>query len=223
MKIYTKSVNQKGEKKNFNETMYYIQDEYINRYKITDGNGKEITDVKYFFYDILEMFNDLETECEQMVIDPYSSEDYLHVSFKNKSNFKNIAHYCFGVDKKKHSFFLKTYDIYDENIFSELEHSTLLGEMIPIPNEIKGYSLYEPMKVEIYHHKNNEKTIKTLEGTLPSIFNTFIDMNDFLRYINSESYSFKDSQIKEAYYEYLNIFKGNIFLDRAVKRGVTID
>lgn len=223
MRLYTKSKNQEGVKKSFNETMVYIQDEYINKYKLTDGNGKIISSVKSFFYDILELFDELQTECEQMVIDPYSSEDYLHISFKNKTTFKNIAHYCFGVDKKKKCFYLKTYDIFDENIFSELEHSTLLDEMIQIPTEINGYSISEPMEVQIYHHKDGNKTIEKLEGTLPSIFNTFIDMNNFLRYINSEKYSFKDPQITKAYYEYIDSFKGNIFLERAVKRGVTID
>ena len=224
MKLFARNSKAQGVT-SYRDTMSFIQECIIDKYNVTNGHGGlPILNINRFFYNVKEILIDAGCKCEKMVVDPFSSFDskFIHITFEDIDNHI-FAHYCFGVDKDNHCFFLKTYDIYNKEMFSELCHKYLLNEMIFVPKEINGFSVNKVMKVDLIHKKKGDTSIVSLEGTLPSIFEQYINKNDFLRYINDESYSFKDEKIKETFNRYVENYNGNIFLDLAVKRGCLID
>lgn len=62
-----------------------------------------------------------------------------------------------------------------------------------------------------------------LKGTLHKIFDDFTALNDHLRYINNCRWEFDDKNVEREYNEFLDNYKGNFFLDNAVRRGCIID
>lgn len=60
-------------------------------------------------------------------------------------------------------------------------------------------------------------------GYIEDIFDRFTTLNDRLKYVNGHYYRFADKNIDTLYYLITTLYKGNYFLDNAVKRGVTID
>lgn len=71
---------------------------------------------------------------------------------------------------------------------------------------------------------NFPDAIHLWEGDIINLFKDYVSVNDRLRYINGSYYKFRDILIEEAYQFYVkNLYKGNIYLDSAVERGVLID
>ena len=63
----------------------------------------------------------------------------------------------------------------------------------------------------------------TLKGTVDEVFNEFTNLNDTLKYINSEYYKFVEESINNAYLFYIRFIDKNHFLNNAVKHGKLID
>ena len=62
-----------------------------------------------------------------------------------------------------------------------------------------------------------------LKGTLNEIFDKYTTMNDRLKYCNGSYYKFNDKKVEEIYRLIISNYKGNYFLDNAVRRGCIID
>lgn len=68
-----------------------------------------------------------------------------------------------------------------------------------------------------------KKREAVLCGTLEKIFDDYTTMNDQVRYCNGHYYRFSDNNVAKLYSLHVEAYKGNYFLDNAVRRGCLID
>lgn len=70
---------------------------------------------------------------------------------------------------------------------------------------------------------NKKKGEIVLCGTLEEIFDKYTTMNDRLSYCNGHYFRFSDDNVAKLYSLHVEAYKGNYFLDNAVRRGCLID
>lgn len=101
----------------------------------------------------------------------------------------------------------------------------------------KNLNIYKEWldKCNIYTDRNNEIKVEDyrdykpngefviLSGSLEDIFDEYTTHNDRLKYCNGDYWRFADTNIQTLYSLFIINYKGNYFLNNAVKRGVTID
>lgn len=135
---------------------------------------------------------------------------YIQIEVKKYNIFQL---YSTSYDKKDFKMFNgiieKYFDIKNQSIFNEWCTKCNITNNNTV--EIENYVDF------------NLKDVTTLSGTLDEIFDTYTTINDTYKYCNGYYVRFKDSNIEALYYIFTTNFKGNYFLENAVKRGVIID
>ena len=79
------------------------------------------------------------------------------------------------------------------------------------------------IKVEDYRDYKPNGEFVILSGSLEDIFDEYTTHNDRLKYCNGDFWRFADTDIQTLYSLFIINYKGNYFLNNAVKRGVIID
>lgn len=163
-----------------------------------------------------------------MILNPfYGRGDEFVITFKYDN--KEVCRCVFGVINEliviKNAY-------YTENCLKEMFHK-ILEEYFDSLNQAKIN-----IKISNYGFKNNDEnevildyyddyakteTTSILKGTLNEIFDKYTTMNDRLKYCNGSYYKFNDKKIEEIYRLIISNYKGNYFLDNAVRRGCIID
>lgn len=203
---------------NYNNIMYFFVKQFFGSDDIDDGR-----DFIYTFGDYIE---ESDFPCDKICLDcftGYSDRFYLDLYYKDNK----IAHILLQVKKydiiKIYSY---TYEKKDFSIF----HDIIADYFDNRNGKILGYWK------KICHIKDNCNTIEIenyvdykitevtkLTGTLEEIFENYTTINDKLKYCNGHYVKFKNKDIQTLYYLFTDLYKGNYFLDNAVKRGVIID
>ena len=79
------------------------------------------------------------------------------------------------------------------------------------------------IKVEDYRDYKPNGEFVILSGSLEDIFDKYTTHNDRLKYCNGDFWRFANADIQTLYSLFIINYKGNYFLNNAVKRGVIID
>lgn len=157
----------------------------------------------------------------------YGSGNEFVITFKYDN--KEVCRCVFGVINEliviKNAY-------YTENCLKEMFHK-ILEEYFDSLNQAKinikisnyGFKDNDENEVTLDYYNDYAKTETTtiLKGTLNEIFDKYTTMNDRLKYCNGSYYKFNDKKIEEIYRLIISNYKGNYFLDNAVRRGCIID
>lgn len=135
-----------------------------------------------------------------------SNKELLHLKVSPKNDFFNIDVICTNKEESK---IRKLYDKYANEEFVRICKVAKLGKQ----NQVK---------VNCMNGSSVESEI-TLNGTVDEVFNEFTNLNDTLKYINSEYYKFVEENVNNAYLFYVRFIDKNHFLNNAVKHGKLID
>lgn len=133
-------------------------------------------------------------------------EELLRLKVRPKNEFFDIS--LSNTNKEKFPID-KLYDKYTNKEFAKICKIAQLDKQ----NQVKVYCI-------------NDSEIEDeiiLEGTLDEIFDTFTNLNDTLKYINSEYYKFTNEKVNDAYLFYVRFIDKNHFLNSAVRHHKLID
>lgn len=198
------------------EVMSYISMQYFNNTKHNTGSA--------FLIDFGEYLDKTKFPCNRIVVDckpsgyencfilnlDYYSERVAKLRLKVKSYGRICIDYCtyYKSDFKCFDYILlRFFNKRNWEIFSKIGIKW-----------IEKYGIKTDSTNEVYIQKcsdyqsTGEMTL--LKGTITEIFDTYIDMNDRLRYCGDGNYyKFDNKKINELYQIYMGGYKNNIFLD----------
>lgn len=187
---------------------------------------------KNFFYDFGEYLDTTKFPCDKLVLNLfngyYERFDFVFYYEGNKigytqiavndNNTFNVRYLSFGKEYQSLNIFKNIITDYFENLNNDLFQSKL--NVIGV-KDIKE-NVITIICDDYDDYKKNGKQIE-LKGTLVEIFDRYTTHNDRLKYCNGDFWKFNDNRVSEVYSLFISTYKGNYFLDNAVKRGVIID
>lgn len=223
--IYSATLN-----KNTGIVTYKDTLEYFSRIIL---KGKEMVFGDKFFKDFGKYLDKSKFPCDKIVLNPFLGYyDKFLISFKYQD--KRIGSVQIEHDNE-HGFFTPTYIMFEEEYKSFDMFKHIIMGYFDKYNEglfksfCKQNSIKYPFKTNVKvifddytDYKKNGKQF-TLEGTLNEVFDHYVTHNDRLKYCNGDYWRFNDKNIEKAFGFFIKLYKGNFFLDNAVKRGVIID
>ncbi len=189
-------------------------------------------EAKGFFYKFGEYLDRTKFPCDKLVLNLfngyYERFDFIFYYEDNRIGYTQIVVNKNNTFVVRYLNFEKTYESFNifRNIitsyFEEL-NNTLFQDRL---NEIGVKNIKENIITIICDdysdYNKNGKQIE-LKGTLEEIFDQYTTHNDRLKYCNGDFWKFNDNRISEVYTLFITLYKGNYFLDNALKRGCIID
>lgn len=181
-----------------------------------------------FYFELGDYLDDSKYPCTKMILNPfYGNDNEFVITFKYDN--KVVCSCVFGVVNE---LIIIKNACYDENCLKEMFHKiletyfdSLNQSKINIKISNYGFKDNEENEVILDYYDDYAKTESTiiLKGTLNEIFDKYTTMNDKLKYCNGRYYKFNDKKVEEIYRLVISNYKGNYFLDNAVRRGCIID
>lgn len=204
---------------NFSDIMILFSENFLNG--CDEDYGRE------FLYDFGEYLDKTKYPCNGMILDcfignsnqfaitlKYNDEEIVFIRFNVKSN-DIITIDTFLYNKEDFKIFQKIVEDYFDKRNAEIFNNWMkwcnikeTSENVIVIDEYVDY---------------NKKDCQTLNGTITEIFDKFTTWNDRYKYCNGHYWKFNDDNIEKLYRMFIANFKGNYFLENAVKRGVIID
>ena len=183
---------------------------------------------KKFFSDFVQMLYVNGVPCDQVVLDMWTGCSDKFSFFVKKDNVKKIY---VKIQKRMHGLYrvvsfsayedeYKQYEVPVEGFFESINQAKY-DEVLDACGLDKDWGGNE---VTVYEFIDNlKKREAKLKGTLESIFDQYTTINDRLRYCNGHYFRFADKTVEKLYSMTTMLYKGNYFLDNAVRRGCLID
>lgn len=223
--------------RNRNETYGIINKKFYERYGISIEQFKKFLNKYIIPY--------LSVNINKLVIDIKTGDEYFYCylsDFKSndsdyKDNEKYLVKLLFKVKYFKNDNFYKFYDVYDklntnkqfankiEKEINDLMVKYISKEFNKLCKDANIKPKQNSNSVELIEYVDyKEKQTLTITGKLEDIFSNYTTRNDRLKYVNGHYFKFKSKKIDDLYHLFTSyIYKGNYYLDNAVKRGVIID
>lgn len=201
----------------YNQIMEYFSRQFLNSENVEDGRN--------FLYDFGEYIEDSDFPCDKIVLNCFTGySDIFGISLKYKD--ENIAYIQLRIKKNG---IIEVYNkSYDKKDFMMFHH--IIEHYFEVQNEIildfwkRRCNITDSNEIIIENYVDYQvKDTSVLKGTLEEIFEKYTSINDMYKYCNGHYVRFKDNNISNLYYIFIDCYKGNYFLDNAVKRGVIID
>lgn len=185
-------------------------------------------DGRIFLYDLGDYLDSTKYPCDRVNLDiftgyadrislrfSYNDEKIAWVQIEfSKYGMLNISNYTYY--KKDMQIFHHIIEEYFDN-----KNQTIFKEWL---DKCNIYSDREnEIRVNDYRDYKPNGAFVILSGSLEDIFEKYTTHNDRLKYCNGDFWRFADKDIQTLYSLFITNYKGNYFLDNAVKRGVTID
>ena len=181
-----------------------------------------------FYFELGDYLDESKYPCTKMILNPfYGSGNEFVITFKYDN--KEVCRCVFGVVNE---LIIIKNAYYTENCLKEMFHKILEAYFdslnqakINIKMSNYGFKDNDENEVTLDYYDDYAKTETTtiLKGTLNEIFDKYTTMNDRLKYCNGSYYKFNDKKVEEIYCLIISNYKGNYFLDNAVRRGCIID
>ncbi len=206
---------------NYHEVMEYFTDKFLHSDDPEEG------------YEFMELFSAYidgsKFPCDKIVLNAFTGySDVFGMEFKYRNEsicyitVQVLPHDMFKVYNKtyyKHDFEILHHII--EDYFDDINKSVLERWMNLCKIDKSEDARNEVHITEYVDYKIKGETSFT--GSISEIFDRYTTINDRLKYCNGHYFRFKDGNVSELYSIFTKCYKGNYFLNNAVKRGVIID
>lgn len=211
------SVNTGNRNYTFNEVVLFFTKQFLKLDNIKDGIN--------FLHHFGEYVEQSDFPCNKITLYcftgysdkfglklSYNNEEIVYITIGSKS-FNLLKLYNSSYMKKDFSMFAhiieKYFDLHNQKIFDDW---------------VTKCKITKTNCIEIYNYDDYKlKDTTILNGTIEEVFDKYTAINDKYKYCNGRYVRFKDENISSLYYIFTNNFKGNYFLENALKRGVVID
>lgn len=202
----------------YDDSIWYFTSRILKCDDVEDG---------YLFMEELAYYLDgSKFPCDKIILNPFCTSNEFGIRFNY--NGKEVSRCVFFVDKY-HLFKIKG-AYYAENCIKEMFHNIIekyfdeLNQSV-VDEQSKKAGIGDDNKVILEYYDDYKQTDRTVElnGNIREIFDKYTSMNETLKYCNGSYYKFADKEVEKLYYMFTSSYKGNYFLDNAVKDGRIID
>lgn len=209
----------------FDEVMRYLDIRFEEHFRVNGCDSYE------WLCNLGEYLDGTKFPCDKIVMDVFTGyTDRFALSFRygeQKIGYVSI------IAKKYGRFEINCLSFESEayNIFEPILRDYFDGKSCAILEDERrrlmmmcGFTDSAENKAVLEEYNDYKKKGETvLCGTLDKIFDDYTTMNDRLRYCNGHYYRFSDKNVSSLYSLHVEAYKGNYFLDNAVKRECLID
>lgn len=211
--------------RSFDEVMLYLDLKYEEHFRVNGCVSRE------WLKDLGEYLDGTKFPCDKIVVDAVTGyPNKFALSFKygeRKIAFIRLAAKSYGrFDIDYLSFENETFKMFEpilRDCFDGKSRAILEDERKRLMAKCGFTEGAENKAVLDEYCDYKKKGDAVLCGTVEKIFDDYTTMNDRLRYCNGHYYRFSDDNVAKLYSLHVETYKGNYFLDNAVRRGCLID